>query len=121
VIFHWNRLGLPVRTQSILASAARAAILEPPISRPAPMQWTDQVVRGKDPLLRCMASNATASVDSKSSKAVAQSDGVERPWPYTYPRETLVEGRKTRGIFSPGFRLSSFKSRPSAQAFQDLR
>lgn len=28
VIFHWNRLGLPVRSQSILASAARAAILE---------------------------------------------------------------------------------------------
>lgn len=28
VIFHWNRLGLHVRTQSILASAARAAILE---------------------------------------------------------------------------------------------
>lgn len=27
VIFHWNRLGLHVRTQSILASAARAAIL----------------------------------------------------------------------------------------------
>jgi thiopeptide-type bacteriocin biosynthesis protein len=28
VIFHWNRLGLHVRTQSILASAARAVILE---------------------------------------------------------------------------------------------
>lgn len=28
VIFHWNRLGLPIRTQSILATAARAAILE---------------------------------------------------------------------------------------------
>ncbi|SOD67778.1 thiopeptide-type bacteriocin biosynthesis domain-containing protein [Streptomyces zhaozhouensis] len=28
VIFHWNRLGLPGRTQSVLASAARAAILE---------------------------------------------------------------------------------------------
>lgn len=27
VIFHWNRLGLPVRTQSILAHAARNAIL----------------------------------------------------------------------------------------------
>ncbi|MGH3908148.1 MAG: thiopeptide-type bacteriocin biosynthesis protein [Pseudonocardiaceae bacterium] len=27
VIFHWNRLGLPVRTQSILAGAARGAIL----------------------------------------------------------------------------------------------
>ncbi|WP_344547187.1 thiopeptide-type bacteriocin biosynthesis protein [Actinomadura fulvescens] len=29
VIFHWNRLGLPLRTQSILASAARSAVLEP--------------------------------------------------------------------------------------------
>jgi thiopeptide-type bacteriocin biosynthesis protein len=28
VIFHWNRLGLSVRTQSILAHAAHAAILE---------------------------------------------------------------------------------------------
>jgi thiopeptide-type bacteriocin biosynthesis protein len=35
VIFHWNRLGLHVRTQGILASSARAAILEtstPPVS-----------------------------------------------------------------------------------------
>jgi thiopeptide-type bacteriocin biosynthesis protein len=32
VIFHWNRLGLPVRTQSILASAAREAVLEPPMA-----------------------------------------------------------------------------------------
>lgn len=30
VIFHWNRLGLPARTQSILAWAARTAILGPP-------------------------------------------------------------------------------------------
>jgi thiopeptide-type bacteriocin biosynthesis protein len=30
VIFHWNRLGLHVRTQSILASAACAAILDMP-------------------------------------------------------------------------------------------
>ncbi|WP_243710845.1 thiopeptide-type bacteriocin biosynthesis protein [Actinomadura sp. KC216] len=30
VIFHWNRLGLPARQQSILAWAARAAILGPP-------------------------------------------------------------------------------------------
>lgn len=30
VIFHWNRLGLHVRTQSILASAAYAAIVEMP-------------------------------------------------------------------------------------------
>ncbi|MDX2820613.1 thiopeptide-type bacteriocin biosynthesis protein [Streptomyces ipomoeae] len=29
VIFHWNRLGLPARTQSVLAHAARAAILQP--------------------------------------------------------------------------------------------
>jgi hypothetical protein len=27
VIFHWNRLGLPARTQGILAQAAKAAIL----------------------------------------------------------------------------------------------
>jgi thiopeptide-type bacteriocin biosynthesis protein len=30
VIFHWNRLGLPARTQSILACAARTAILDLP-------------------------------------------------------------------------------------------
>ena len=30
IIFHWNRLGLPYRTQSILAWAARTAILGPP-------------------------------------------------------------------------------------------
>jgi len=30
VIFHWNRLGLPARTQSILAWAARAAIVDLP-------------------------------------------------------------------------------------------
>lgn len=29
VIFHWNRLGLSARTQSVLAHAARAAILQP--------------------------------------------------------------------------------------------
>jgi thiopeptide-type bacteriocin biosynthesis protein len=29
VIFHWNRLGLPGRTQSLLAHAARTAILGP--------------------------------------------------------------------------------------------
>ena len=27
VIFHWNRIGLPYQTQSILAHAARAAVL----------------------------------------------------------------------------------------------
>ncbi|WP_405388082.1 thiopeptide-type bacteriocin biosynthesis protein [Streptomyces sp. NBC_01102] len=32
VIFHWNRLGLPLRTQSALAWAARAAILDVPTS-----------------------------------------------------------------------------------------
>jgi thiopeptide-type bacteriocin biosynthesis protein len=36
VIFHWNRLGLPVRTQSILAGAARAAILEMPVAPARP-------------------------------------------------------------------------------------
>jgi thiopeptide-type bacteriocin biosynthesis protein len=30
VIFHWNRWGLPVRTQSAIAWAARTAILDPP-------------------------------------------------------------------------------------------
>ncbi|MBB5156088.1 thiopeptide-type bacteriocin biosynthesis protein [Saccharopolyspora phatthalungensis] len=38
VIFHWNRIGLPARTQSILACAARTAILGQPAasaSRPA--------------------------------------------------------------------------------------
>lgn len=34
VIFHWNRLGLPDRTQSILAWAAREAVLEGPNSSP---------------------------------------------------------------------------------------
>lgn len=34
VIFHWNRLGLPSRTQSILAAAARTAILGPPTPPP---------------------------------------------------------------------------------------
>ncbi|MFF4699929.1 thiopeptide-type bacteriocin biosynthesis protein [Streptomyces chattanoogensis] len=29
VIFHWNRIGLPARTQSVLAHAARTAILHP--------------------------------------------------------------------------------------------
>lgn len=33
VIFHWNRLGLHFRTQSILASAACAAILDTPMAR----------------------------------------------------------------------------------------
>lgn len=32
VIFHWNRLGLPSRTQSILARAAHAAILDQPVA-----------------------------------------------------------------------------------------
>lgn len=32
VIFHWNRLGLPARTQSILAWAARTAILDLPVA-----------------------------------------------------------------------------------------
>ena len=41
VIFHWNRLGLPARTQSILAWAARTAILDLP-ARTAPSQATDR-------------------------------------------------------------------------------
>lgn len=34
VIFHWNRLGLSTRTQSTLAAAARAAVLDLPTGRP---------------------------------------------------------------------------------------
>jgi thiopeptide-type bacteriocin biosynthesis protein len=41
VIFHWNRLGLPARTQSILAWAARTAILDLP-AHTAPSQVTDR-------------------------------------------------------------------------------
>ncbi|MFJ9416714.1 thiopeptide-type bacteriocin biosynthesis protein [Streptomyces sp. NPDC101227] len=37
VIFHWNRIGLPARTQSILAHAARGAILHPVDSMERPM------------------------------------------------------------------------------------
>lgn len=40
VIFHWNRLGLPARTQSILASAARTAILDLPTHTPPPTPST---------------------------------------------------------------------------------
>ncbi|SMD23893.1 thiopeptide-type bacteriocin biosynthesis domain-containing protein [Lentzea albidocapillata] len=36
VIFHWNRLGLPARTQSILAWAARSAILDTPAATAGP-------------------------------------------------------------------------------------
>ncbi|MFJ4570626.1 thiopeptide-type bacteriocin biosynthesis protein [Streptomyces sp. NPDC088846] len=35
VIFHWNRFGLPLRTQSALAWAARSAILDVPASAPS--------------------------------------------------------------------------------------
>jgi len=41
VIFHWNRLGLPTRTQSILAWAARTAILDLP-ARTASSLATDR-------------------------------------------------------------------------------
>jgi thiopeptide-type bacteriocin biosynthesis protein len=41
VIFHWNRLGLPARTQSILAWAARTAIMDLP-ARKAPSRTTDR-------------------------------------------------------------------------------
>lgn len=34
VIFHWNRLGLTARTQSILARAARDTVMNPPTSPP---------------------------------------------------------------------------------------
>jgi thiopeptide-type bacteriocin biosynthesis protein len=35
VIFHWNRLGLTTKTQSILARAARDTVMNPPITPPA--------------------------------------------------------------------------------------
>lgn len=41
VIFHWNRLGLPARTQGILARAARTAILDLPAST-ASIRVTDR-------------------------------------------------------------------------------
>lgn len=45
VIFHWNRLGLPARTQSILAWAARTAILDQPVAsaivQPPPQPESD--------------------------------------------------------------------------------
>ncbi len=41
VIFHWNRLGLPARTQSILAWAARTAIMDLP-ARTAPSRTADR-------------------------------------------------------------------------------
>ncbi|MDX8036931.1 thiopeptide-type bacteriocin biosynthesis protein [Lentzea sp. BCCO 10_0856] len=42
VIFHWNRLGLPARTQSILAWAARTAILDLP-ARTTPSHAKDRL------------------------------------------------------------------------------
>lgn len=49
VIFHWNRLGLPARTQSILAWAARTAILglptNPAIARPTDRRDSDTAQR----------------------------------------------------------------------------
>ncbi|MDT3444484.1 thiopeptide-type bacteriocin biosynthesis protein [Pseudofrankia sp. BMG5.37] len=56
VIFHWNRLGLPTRTQSILASAARIAILGAPgpttarpDQRPAVRATPLRLTTGDDP------------------------------------------------------------------------
>ncbi len=34
VIFHWNRLGLPTRTQSVLAQATRDTVMNPPTAQP---------------------------------------------------------------------------------------
>ena len=34
VIFHWNRLGLPAKTQAVLARAARDTVMNPPTSPP---------------------------------------------------------------------------------------
>lgn len=44
VIFHWNRLGLPARTQSILAWAACAAILDAPAGPRTPLAGPAQQV-----------------------------------------------------------------------------
>ncbi|MGH3692883.1 MAG: thiopeptide-type bacteriocin biosynthesis protein [Pseudonocardiaceae bacterium] len=60
VIFHWNRLGLPARTQSILAWAARAAILEPPVARTG-TRPTDRRVPGTAPRVRPAAAAETAT------------------------------------------------------------
>jgi thiopeptide-type bacteriocin biosynthesis protein len=51
VIFHWNRLGLPARTQSILAWAVRTAILDlpaaPASARPADRRDSDTAQRAR--------------------------------------------------------------------------
>ncbi len=41
VIFHWNRLGLPARTQSVLARATRDTLMNPPASQPLPSRSAD--------------------------------------------------------------------------------
>jgi thiopeptide-type bacteriocin biosynthesis protein len=41
VIFHWNRLGLPARTQAVLAQAARDTVMNPPTEQPLAQRSTD--------------------------------------------------------------------------------
>jgi thiopeptide-type bacteriocin biosynthesis protein len=41
VIFHWNRLGLPARTQCILARATRDTVMNPPTDQPLAARSTD--------------------------------------------------------------------------------
>ncbi len=62
MIFHWNRIGLPARTQSILAWAARAAILNLPVA-PASAQPADRRVPNKQPVAsaRAVSDRVTAS------------------------------------------------------------
>ena len=46
VIFHWNRLGLPTSSQSVLARAAVEAIMNPPGSVPDTGRGTSSDVAG---------------------------------------------------------------------------
>lgn len=41
VIFHWNRLGLPARTQAVLAHAARDTVMRPEATRSQPGRGSD--------------------------------------------------------------------------------
>ncbi|EYT91488.1 hypothetical protein ThrDRAFT_02823 [Frankia casuarinae] len=71
-IFHWNRLGLPSRTQSTLAWAARAAILGPPTGATKPLPAMRRIgttmQRGRP----------TLTVDGDAERAVARFPLVEQ-------------------------------------------
>jgi len=66
VIFHWNRLGLPVRTQSILARAARAAILDLPVA-PISARPADRRVPATAQRVR-----PTAAAEAAADRAMAR-------------------------------------------------